>query len=183
MGRHVITLRPMAVADECAKLEYLIRQSGFVPDLVLSILRGGEYVGRELFRDVRHESVVLQRPTTRRKGRIFGKVMQALPYWLLDRLRIAEAWLLSRKSAKYKPAEVELPDVAALRILIVDDAVDSGHTLRSVVEAVTSANPDADVRTAVITVTTPHPVIRPNYMMFNNLSLIRFPWSKDYKTK
>lgn len=67
----------------------------------------------------------------------------------------------------------------AQNILIVDDAVDSGATLLAVVEAVRIDMPGAEVRSAVITQTTPSPVITPDYTLYNNRTLIRFPWSMD----
>ena len=65
------------------------------------------------------------------------------------------------------------------KVLIVDDAVDSGATMLAVAEALREANPEAEIRTAAITVTTPKPLITPDYSMYKDL--IRFPWSMDAK--
>lgn len=65
------------------------------------------------------------------------------------------------------------------RILIVDDAVDSGATLLRVAETLRSASPEAQIASAVITVTTRNPAIKPDYTLYNDRTLIRFPWSAD----
>ncbi len=85
--------------------------------------------------------------------------------------------------------DVEIPDgLAAVlsqniqpAILVIDDAIDSGDTLFAIVETLKKTNPNAKVETAVITETTHHPRIRANYTLYQNRTLIRFPWSSDYK--
>ena len=67
-------------------------------------------------------------------------------------------------------------------ILIVDDACDSGSTLRAVMDAVRKISPERVViKTAVITTTTYRPVVSPDFSLYRNRTLIRFPWSKDMK--
>jgi hypoxanthine phosphoribosyltransferase len=64
-------------------------------------------------------------------------------------------------------------------LLIVDDAVDTGATLSQVIDAVRRHAPSGSrVRSAVITVTTDWPLIRPDFTLFNR-QLCRFPWSMD----
>lgn len=99
---------------------------------------------------------------------------------MLDRLRIAEAWWLERKGHPASVPQVVLPPISgAARILVVDDAVDSGATLLGVVNAAKAAVPLADVRSAVITQTTTAPMTAPDYTLYNDKTLIRFPWSLD----
>ncbi len=75
--------------------------------------------------------------------------------------------------------DVKAAVTSAHRILIVDDAVDSGQTLHKIVTAIRTHSPHAIIATAVITVTTKNPLITPDYTLYNNRTLIRFPWSAD----
>lgn len=182
MARRVITLGNSDFTAACRSLAASVYASGFRPDAVLEIARGGVYVGQEMFGSVFHGSTRLQRPGTRAKSHGAGRLIAMLPRPVADMLRRAESWVLSLR--KPRPADhtyVRLPEFppGTRRILIVDDAVDSGVTLDAVVRAVGAALPDAEVRSAVITVTTRRPLVRPDYTLYNDLSLVRFPWSPD----
>lgn len=65
------------------------------------------------------------------------------------------------------------------KILIVDDAIDSGTTATSVRNAISSLNPDAEIRIAVITVTQPYSLKFADFYLYGDGTLIRFPWSID----
>ena len=39
------------------------------------------------------------------------------------------------------------------------------------------------IKIAVITVTTPHPIIDADFYLYHNRVLVRFPWSNDVKKK
>lgn len=103
---------------------------------------------------------------------------------MLDLLRMAEARLLALRP---RPSCPRIEILSELRrqlpgqVLVVDDAVDSGITMQAVVEALRRARPDVEVRAAVITVTTGRPSVSPDYTLYNNHTLIRFPWSIDMK--
>ena len=63
---------------------------------------------------------------------------------------------------------------------MVDDAVDSGYTLSHVLEAFKAVLPaGAEVRSAVITVTTDDPLVMPDFYLYNDKTLVRFPWAMD----
>jgi hypoxanthine phosphoribosyltransferase len=64
-------------------------------------------------------------------------------------------------------------------VLVVDDAVDSGATLIAVLDAVYKAAGSSKVRSAAITVTTENPMVMPDYYLYHDETLIRFPWSID----
>ena len=73
---------------------------------------------------------------------------------------------------------------ASARILIVDDAVDSGSTMAAVRKAINAiANPSAVIKIAAITVTTPAPFIEPDFFLLYRYVLCRFPWSLDSKSE
>ena len=115
-------------------------------------------------------------------------VVRRLPRFLQNWLRILESRLLSAFDDGKIPLDVfELPEEMATQlakecpetVLIVDDAIDSGKTMWMVAEGVRRVLPSAKVKTAVITVTTKKPLIVPDFSLYNNRTLIRFPWAID----
>lgn len=184
MGYKVKTLTGTDFEKHCMILEEIIA-GDFRPDLVIGIRTGGLIVSEIIFKDCKHDEVYLQRPTTAGKNKMMHRLLKGLPYAILDKLRIVESIVLDKLSShKPRTDKFNIPDATqnASKILIVDDAVDSGATLEAVVRAIKSSAPDdADIRTAVITVTTKSPIIRPDYYIYNDNTLIRFPWSMDFK--
>lgn len=186
MGRRVITLGREAFSEACCRLESLVAGAGFAPDAVMSIAHGGVYVGEQLFKNIPHFSTSLQRPSTRYKRPRLKAILRLVPQPVLDMLRKVEAMLLAlRKPQPVDIAQIVIPEqiVTCKRILVVDDAVDSGATLDGVLRALCVVAPEADVRTAVVTVTTTHPLAVPDFAVYDDLTLIRFPWSMDVKGK
>ena len=167
-------------------------------DAIVGVRRGGSIVCDAFLRHFprdrygKREDVELQRPSTKHKEGRIGRLLKLLPYPVLDTMRKAEATVLGllRKTKGASPLpEVELPRnlVETLtenrhpEILVIDDAIDSGNTLCAIVLTLMKTNPDATVSTAVMTETTSQPRIRANYTLYRNRTLIRFPWSNDYK--
>lgn len=181
MGRRVITLDQSAFDEVCSRLERSVMMTGFVPDAILAIATGGVYVANKIFPNIPHAVTRRQRPTTKNKNRFVKGIIKRLPVNVLDAMRVAEASVLEKLPVRpIDPSLIKLPELAGYsRILIVDDAVDSGATLQCVYKAVRNACPEADVRSAVITVTTAKPLIKPDFSLFSNYILIRFPWSMD----
>ncbi len=186
----VVTFDTKAFGDACRSLGRQAEAAGFVPQLIVGIRRGGEYVAweiRQCFPESRLASVSLQRPSTGTKSRcgpLLRSFLRYMPRRILDLMRIIEARWLSKPHKNTVPAEpLELPStlcgLGTGRVLLVDDAVDSGATMLRVIEALRRENPQIDLRTAAITVTTSSPVVQPDYSIYNNLTLIRFPWSID----
>lgn len=180
----VITLHKEDFETACKELESMVRRS-FAPDLVIGIANGGVNVAELIFGGVGHVVVKLQRPGTQTKEKIslVMRCIKRMPEPVKNCLRMFESSLLSlRKPVKRdsKNIEIDIP-ASSRRILIVDDAVDSGVTMLAVVEAVKKLAPDADIRTCAITCTTPQPLLTPDYFLYNNRTLIRFPWSNDYR--
>jgi hypoxanthine phosphoribosyltransferase len=64
-------------------------------------------------------------------------------------------------------------------VLVVDDAVDSGVTLATVLRLLReSSPPDTQFRSAVVTVTLAQPLAEPDFVLYRGV-LCRFPWSFD----
>lgn len=198
----VITLDPGAFVKHAERLALMIAKCSGVSrfDAVVGVRRGGAVVCDALCRYlpenyyVVRSDVSLQRPSTKRKGGKVNKVLKMLPLPILDFLRMAESMLLSlhkklsssrSKTASQVLLSDELKDVINGKkcptILIIDDAIDSGDTLQAIMRAVKIENPNAEIVTAVITTTTSNPVVRPDFSLYRNHTLIRFPWSNDYR--
>ena len=182
MGRRVVTLDNAALAEVCARLERSVLSSGFRPDAVLSIATGGIKVGELMFSKAPHLTTKLQRPSTKAKKSFVKNIVKRLPRPVQDAMRVAEAGILELAPTRAADSsQVILPPLEDFKnILIVDDAVDSGATLETVLKAVGQAAPEAIVKSAAVTVTTRQPLVTPDFSIFNNLTLIRFPWSMDW---
>ena len=177
-----MTLDNEAFADACHRLQQAVEASGYRPDMVLSIVTGGLYVGNGMFAGTPHLSTILRRPTTSLKTRLARSIVAALPRAVQNRLRIAEAEILKRHVVPKALPEVHLPfdsGCGARRVLVVDDAVDSGRTLAAVLAAVRQVLPQAQVRSAVITVTTDTHSAAPDYDLGPDPTLVRLPWSME----
>lgn len=183
----VLTL-DMGVIEWCGReLETMARE--FDPELIIAIARGGVTLAKYMFEDVPHLDVDIHRPSTvwKRKLHSIMRLTRFLPRWIGDELRIAEAKRLSmhkpRAIVATPEAVKEILDAAqyATRILVVDDAVDSGATLRAVFDALKDC--EAEVRGASIALTRPDAVAYPYYHIFQPGTLVRFPWSADARRR
>lgn len=173
------------------------KDDGFRPHAVVGVRRGGSVVCDAFCRHFpphRYElrsDVSRQRASTQKKSGTISAILKHLPYWMLNIMRMAESKFLTltHSGQTSMPAAVEIPhDLVQIlriqknpRILIVDDAIDSGLTLCAVIDSLKEVNPDVTVRVAVITVTTNSPRVNADYFIYNNRTLIRFPWSEDFK--
>lgn len=182
----VVTLDDAEVARCCRELEAQTLASGFAPEVVVAIARGGIRVADGMFAGVRHLTIDVHRPGTSRKRRLGGvfAAVRWLPRCVRDRLRIFEARRLAAKPlrAVTPPVERVRELSAALlgvhRVLVVDDAVDSGASLAAV-KRIVCAGGVADVRAASIALTRADAVETPDYHVFQPGTLVRFPWSMD----
>jgi hypoxanthine phosphoribosyltransferase len=168
---------------------------GFAPDAMVGIATGGSHVAHEL---VDHLSarptlthVRLSRPGTELKKRLSaGQLLRRLPTFITDHLRWLEVASreqfvrVRRRHHAELPASLnDHPDLpaalaGATRVLIVDDTVDSGNTLKLAEALVAAAAPGAEIRTAVLTSTWKRPPVKPHYCLYHR-TLVRFFWSFD----
>lgn len=193
----VITLTPSLLASACGQLSHRVQTAGYEPTLLMGICRGGAEVSRLMrssFPDADYCEVQLSRPGTKQKsdGKMHQLLQQA-PVWMCDLLREMEsrinAWLSRFKSPR-RIGQIELSEEISLRlesqpsrILIIDDAIDTGATILQARNQILSRYPKAELRVAVITVTTDHPSCDADYCLYHNHTLCRFPWSGDYRNK
>jgi hypoxanthine phosphoribosyltransferase len=195
--RAVLNLDAAAFDQACSELLDLASRDQR-PDALIAIPTGGLVVGRSMAKVAGGHlpilSLTCRRPSSKLKpgGSVVRRMVSGLPRPVVDRLRLAEHAILTRRAAPSPAAPYRFVDdevdvlvrwMAAAprppRLLIVDDAVDSGATLSQVMDAVQRHAPSgARIQSAAITVTTDRPLIRPDFTLFNR-QLCRFPWSLD----
>jgi len=207
MFYRVRTITPEGLRHSGAELLAKAAAAGFVPDLIIGVRTGGYYLAEQMEDVLAHKVPLLpitcRRPGTAKKEKsgLFKRVLRHMPYLVTNPLRIAEhIYLTSGQKSKprkeFNPPEEEVLALRAklaelqaglgrpVRILIADDAIDSGATLvavKSLVEAEArlAAPAGADVRLAAVTVTTKAPLIEPDFLLYR-MVLCRFSWSFDY---
>lgn len=170
-------------------------EAQYAPDLLVGIRTGGlvvaEAMARAAVRPVTVLPLTSRRASTGTKAR-FGLLRTTatrLPRPVLDRLRVLEHRLLTgRRKARvalqpfdhHEAATIgaHIAAVAGSRVLVVDDAVDSGVTLATVLGLLRETTGAAKIRSAVITVTLDDPRVEPDFALYRGV-LCRFPWSFD----
>ena len=127
-----------------------VQRSGFVPDMVVAIARGGLVLaGSDAYAlDVKSCGAI-----------------NVVFYTGVD-LRLDEPVLLSPM--------LDTPSVAGQRVLLVDDVSDSGRTLAMVLALLLSAQ--ADVR-SICLYSKPTTLLEPDYVWRKTSKWIAFPWS------
>lgn len=177
----VLTLDWDSFAAACRDLRHAVDAAAYRPDIVISVPRGGNYLVEQGWSDSPHSAVSIIRPRRPSLKQAACRLLKYLPLSLRDRLRIWDAKRLVRRSGHMSAAEIILPaiDPAVRRVLLVDDAVDSGATLAAITAQFKKQYPQLAVKTAVITVTADQPVYMPDFYLYHNLTLVRMPWSID----
>ncbi|MDM1072536.1 hypothetical protein HX001_08540 [Empedobacter brevis] len=165
--------------------------------LVVGIKEGGIPIAKMVVKQLQKESsakidfvsVTCQRPSTKRKKSnqlikiTLQKSFKILPQSILNKLRVIEYKYLLHK-AENNSREITFPDnfdwKVYDKILVVDDAVDSGNSLRSVLEKIEQEIiiPKTNIISLTVVVTNKESVIVPDYYLYSDI-LIRFPWSLD----
>ena len=194
----VITLDRAGLARASKKLTEAVLASTFRPTHLLAIANGGVHIAREMTNHIALDSSLLVVPARRRssewkRGFHAATLLRRLPYFITDRLRVLEAHVFGRlRKSDTVDLSAPLPrDVSEtlrsirspvpIRLLVVDDAVDSGRTLRRIVNGLRRVqDAGGEIRTAVITVTQTHPLIRPDFHLYHGV-ICRFPWSYDFR--
>lgn len=191
--RPVVTLSSLQFNNVCMSLgEKIIEISK--PDLIVVVPRAGVFIWEELkslpdFADVAVVHIKAQRLLTKHKSNSRVKHLFArLPRRINDFLRYFESsareLLFSlrgpraSRSLVYDESVVD-SIVNSNRIVIIDDAIDSGESINSIFEFIKSINTLAKVHIAVITTTFSDPIVRADISLYDR-QIIRFPWAVDY---
>lgn len=183
----VITLDRRAVIDACKKLCEQINDSGFNPDLILGVAKGGIPLADTIhdFLPGKHKIDYCYplRKSSDRKKKLSVTFLKKMPLFLLNFLRIFEASFLFRLKNRKVIEKFSFPDYinSCRNILIVDDAIDRGWTMVELEKRLRKISPESRYKIAVITVTTDTPQKDADYYLYHDHTLIRFPWSLDAK--
>lgn len=167
--------------------------------LIIGIAEGGLPVAEIVLRffekrtnnTVGLEFIKIQRPSTLQKKENFKikktlkLAFSILPKFVLNYLRIVEHKKLSKRRLSDLVREIKYTSTVDFSlynlILIVDDAVDSGITMKTAVNFVSEKiNENISLQTLSVVVTQSEPVYMPDHFWFRDV-LIRFPWSLDGK--
>jgi len=139
-----------AYGEGALKLAELVADSGFRPDIILTIARGGLLVGGALSYSLRVKNVFLI------NVEYYTGVGERLEFPVL------------------LPPPLSLVDLADARLLVADDVADTGRTLAMVTEM---CGPEvAEIRTAVL-YEKPQSVVKCDYVWRRTDRWIEFPWS------
>lgn len=194
----VVTLNPILLAKACSQLSLRVKAESIDPSLIIGIREGGAEVARLMrndFPEAAYCEVRLSRPSSQQKSQgLTQRLLRSMPVWLCNVLRIVESRVNEWRSKEKEPVrigEIHLPDdVASLlkdlgekaTVLLVDDAIDTGATIRQARLQLLEQFPAITLRVAVITVTIPHPICDADFCLYHNRTLCRFPWSNDYRS-
>ena len=137
--------------DATRELAERVADSGWIPDLVVAVARGGLTVGGALSYALGVKNC--------------GAINVEFYTGVDSRLDVPVVL----------PPSLNLVDVTDLRVLIADDVADTGHTLRLVQEVLSQHV--AEARTAVL-YHKPQSVITPTYSWKTTDAWINFPWSR-----
>ncbi|MDE5567941.1 MAG: phosphoribosyltransferase domain-containing protein [Muribaculaceae bacterium] len=183
MDYKVKTLYPELFKQTCLDLRKKVESSGFHPEAIIAIPRAGLWIQDAAWTDFPQIPVKLIRPSKGKFKKRVSWIIKRLPIWLRDGIRIWEARKLIKRKEHMATTGIVLPTLSEniRKILIIDDAVDSGATLKAIVEKFKAEYPNTDIRSAVITQTHPQAIYKPDYCIFDNSTLIRTPWSIDMR--
>jgi hypoxanthine phosphoribosyltransferase len=188
----VMHLSAAELDDAAAALGRKVIASGYRPDAVVGIATAGVFVASAMRATVVPDAALLEvasrRPTTRFKDRpIVRRAVALIPDRLSSGMRRLEHRVLMRRPSAAAPRVVTMaPDAEAVaralppgaRLLVVDDAVDSGSTMAAVAAFLASVAPQAHIRTAVLSASTPDRAPRPDFHLYEG-ALLSGPWSLD----
>ena len=165
--------------------------------LVLGIKEGGIFIAENIFQVINSQEnkvdlkfIKCQRPSTSIKKKnefrrsLIETIFKLSPVFILDLLRNFEHYLLTKKSIEYN-REIILDESIDFKsydkIMIVDDAVDSGVTLEKVNQYIENlVDKTTVVKSLAVVITNKQAVVMPDYYLYKDV-LIRFPWSLDGK--
>ena len=188
--------------EACFNLASDIISHNSIPDIIISIAKGGSYVGSNIYKylkiinsNIKYCEVTIQRPCTVFMKNIgIKKIFKFIPNTLLNWIRQINIYVHEFIYEHFNPnikrkGNVDIPNEIIeyinqkdpIKILIVDDAVDSGTTLEIVTNYIKDLNysySNQVIFYAVLTTTYKHPKIIPNFTLYNR-TILRFPWAFD----
>ena len=194
----VITVSKNKLNELSQQLLSIVQKDKLKVDMLVGIATGGIYVSQPFFAQLQKEhwegkysEIKLSRLSTEKKESLgVKKLLTKLPYALSNILRIVEVkYFEIRKSKQYDKniekrvrfSEIQIKKIKQSQtLLLIDDAIDTGATVRALKNVIQKINPKITIKIAVLTVTHKHPYIEPDYTLYRDV-LLRCPWAMDYK--
>ena len=163
-----------------ARLVTRVIDSGFQPTCIIYVERAARLLAASACAQLSIGAVplVIQRKPDGGKGRL-PAWLATCPVWLKNLLRHVEARLVWRRaSGKRHFSHPPCVDLSGCRVLLLDDAVDTGSTVRMArAWALEQGAQDSDIRVAALTVSTSLGVDAVDFTLYRQMC--RFPWSSD----
>lgn len=156
-----------------------VRAGGFAPERIVYVETGARLLAHALGERL---GVPVAPVWVRRGGHDFKQKLAPLaarlPVAVRDALRRAEESSGVHRLTRRRAAMGAGPTLAGKRVLLVDDATDTGRTLAVARELVLAGGvAAADLRTAVLAATTPRGQAAADFYLFDRNC--RMPWSAD----
>ena len=137
--------------DAAKELTATVKGSGFEPDILLGIARGGMFLATSLAYMLDSKALYL---------------VNVEYYEGVDQ-RMERPVIL--------PPQPDLRDLTSKKVLLVDDVADTGYTLKAVADLVAAEVAEVKIVTLY---TKPHTVIQPDFAWRSTDRWIDFPWSE-----
>ena len=158
-----------------------ISKTGYSPDHIIYIERAGAMPGFEmaLFFNSSISGISAKRSGTSFKSKV-KFILRFLPRFVTHFLRRLEIGSSIHDTNKMRV--VNCPDPLPTRdkkILLIDDALDTGHSIGAVLNYLTQKGFKKDnIKIAVLTTTGPDPVVSADFTLLDQV-ICAFPWSYD----
>ena len=193
----VDTLNAREFDQACSLLAKKIYEAG-CPDAIIGVRVGGAITAKQVYSYLLNRCSALQyyevsasrRSSITKKNASSRRIFALMPRFLLDLLRVLEHHSLSISMLVNRGSERRMKIDEHLRkhikgqsyklVYLIDDAIDSGATIMSLLNELNLINPDIEFKVAVLVVTQKTPKVFPDLSLYRNI-LLRFPWSSDYK--
>lgn len=182
-GKNIEDINLLRIKEYSLRLAQRVNDSGYVPDHILYIERAGLLVGYEIAKyfDCNISGIYSSRSGQSIKSRA-KVILRYLPRAVTHLLRNIE--IKSNIHAIKKERNVYMGNLYppnGRNILVVDDAIDTGYSLKAVLDFLLSKGYDrSHIKTAVLTTTLNGPIFWADISLFEQVSFV-FPWSPDSK--
>ena len=192
----IVTLNQNLFNKKCKEL-YKKVSNHTKPTHIIFIENGGLYILdsiKELIEDsISIDTIKVFRPSSSFKSnKLIKFILKILPPFVSNILRRLEHYkssnfrTVNRGFVKNQKLERVIKNISInhnTSILIMDDAIDSGSTIKLTKEYLLSLNQklkNSHIFVACITRTQENPIAKPDFTIYEDI-LCRFPWSHDFK--
>lgn len=152
---------------------------GFLPDAVICIERAGKIIGEPLAKlmNVKTADIKAERPGGIFKKKL-SKIFYFVPYRIIQKIKYLELKCNINRINRNRSIVLKENIDMYKNLLVVDDAIDSGETVKQVVDFIRNSNRKTNIKVAAITTTNKVPLVTPDYFLYKN-TVCNFPWSID----